>query len=1083
MSLTPYPTLRLKLTPYPILRLKLTMPPALQLQFLPAVPGTNAEAAADRAEAAADLLEAARGATYLVQTATPELTAERVVTDTATVTWDFTVAGQAKANAVGGGGGGSADFYNVMDHGAVGDGVADDTAAINTGLSVAGRIVYLPPGTYKTTAALVMGSHVTLFGAGKNVSIINVNSTTVVGINVNTGSIYTDISALTVTRTGVATSSAYGIYAAGDKIFIKNVLVEKHYHGLHLGFAYYGLISDVQANQNLSNGIHLEPDTDAPSQWDLSNVLTMINGGDGLRVQSNPVASQMILGRYTNHYAWGNSGFGIAFVGSASCPIQDIEMHGSTYSGNGNSAVYLDTYGKNHLISGVWAELTGRATTGPDLTTPISNIGSGIHITDHNYDIEIASVRLDGNSEDGVITAAGHIGIIGGTITNNGAANTAGRTNGIYIFSASTIRIVGVKSGNTFGLTDQDYGIIVEGGASGSIVGNDLTNNVVSAIFFGSVGTIETSSNAGYADPSGGVTDGDKTDITVSGSGTVWTIDNDVVTYAKMQNVSAISKLLGRGDSGAPGDVQEITLGTNLTMAGTTLNAAGGAGTPLVITVANEATDTTCFPAFFTAATGDLGPKTNAGITFNSATGDLRVTTAGTNTASVVTVGGTQTLTGKTLTSPILTAPALGTPASGVLTNCTGLPTAGHLDNSVTYAKMQDISATSRIIGRATAGAGDPEELTGAQVLSIIEATTPLVSTAEGNAAYAPISVNGDVTAAAVFGVGNRIIRSDGTGKGVRVSLASVDDGGQLITAGSSAGVVFYDRTTANLSALYRTGDASRFYDSLVGDVLVFSSTQVNIPLTTTSTSSTSGAFIVSGGVGISGALNVAGGATIELADAATNTAPFVLTVRHSTTGTAANDFGAQLLFQGENAAGAIINTAAIRSLVSDQASGTGGLEIWVMTGGVLTRGVSYRGGDLGNDVTWPPVPAGGSFRSFAVEPAASGLNGTGINFSGGNGTGTDKLGGNLTFSAGLGTGSGVSATTGAVRFNIGKPGVSGATLHTTAEATRISYSANANETYLMVYVTSGTTTGLTRVLVGAADSATAGFRSLRVVN
>jgi hypothetical protein len=36
-------------------------------------------------------------------------------------------------------------------------------------------------------------------------------------------------------------------------------------------------------------------------------------------------------------------------------------------------------------------------------------------------------------------------------------------------------------------------------------------------------------------------------------------------------------------------------------------------------------------------------------------TGDLRVTTAGTNTASVVTVGGSQILTGKTLTSPTIT--------------------------------------------------------------------------------------------------------------------------------------------------------------------------------------------------------------------------------------------------------------------------------------------------------------------------------------------------------------------------------------------------------------------------------------------
>lgn len=71
-----------------------------------------------------------------------------------------------------------------------------------------------------------------------------------------------------------------------------------------------------------------------------------------------------------------------------------------------------------------------------------------------------------------------------------------------------------------------------------------------------------------------GVTDGDKGDITVSGSGATWTIDNDAVTYAKIQNVSAGSRLLGRGDSGS-GDVEEITLGDGLLMTGTTLSVDG----------------------------------------------------------------------------------------------------------------------------------------------------------------------------------------------------------------------------------------------------------------------------------------------------------------------------------------------------------------------------------------------------------------------------------------------------------------------------------------------------------------------------
>lgn len=50
---------------------------------------------------------------------------------------------------------------------------------------------------------------------------------------------------------------------------------------------------------------------------------------------------------------------------------------------------------------------------------------------------------------------------------------------------------------------------------------------------------------------------------------------------------------------------------------------------------------------------------------------DFRVTTAGTNSASVVTVGGNQTLTSKTLTSPTLSTPVLGTPSSGNLSSCT----------------------------------------------------------------------------------------------------------------------------------------------------------------------------------------------------------------------------------------------------------------------------------------------------------------------------------------------------------------------------------------------------------------------------
>ena len=56
------------------------------------------------------------------------------------------------------------------------------------------------------------------------------------------------------------------------------------------------------------------------------------------------------------------------------------------------------------------------------------------------------------------------------------------------------------------------------------------------------------------------------------------------------------------------------------------------------ITVADESSDTTCFPLFATDATGNVAPKSGSNLTFNSSTGDLGVTKV---TASNVTSSGT----------------------------------------------------------------------------------------------------------------------------------------------------------------------------------------------------------------------------------------------------------------------------------------------------------------------------------------------------------------------------------------------------------------------------------------------------------
>lgn len=101
--------------------------------------------------------------------------------------------------------------------------------------------------------------------------------------------------------------------------------------------------------------------------------------------------------------------------------------------------------------------------------------------------------------------------------------------------------------------------------ASGTITGSNLsgTNTGDQTNITGNAATVTT--NANLTGP-----------ITSIGNAT--SIANAAVTYAKIQNVTT-ARLLGRATSGS-GVVEEITLGTNLSFTGTTLNATGGGSTP-----------------------------------------------------------------------------------------------------------------------------------------------------------------------------------------------------------------------------------------------------------------------------------------------------------------------------------------------------------------------------------------------------------------------------------------------------------------------------------------------------------------------
>jgi hypothetical protein len=121
-------------------------------------------------------------------------------------------------------------------------------------------------------------------------------------------------------------------------------------------------------------------------------------------------------------------------------------------------------------------------------------------------------------------------------------------------------------------------------------------------------------------------------------------IADNQITMAKMAGMVRGQIIVGNSS----GNPTLLNLGANdyvLTSDGTDIAweaaAGGGGGTPTDITMADESSDTTCFPMFVTAATGDLEPKTGSNLTFNSSSGALgcgAITSTGTITSSTAQV-------------------------------------------------------------------------------------------------------------------------------------------------------------------------------------------------------------------------------------------------------------------------------------------------------------------------------------------------------------------------------------------------------------------------------------------------------------
>ncbi len=242
-------------------------------------------------------------------------------------------------------------------------------------------------------------------------------------------------------------------------------------------------------------------------------------------------------------------------------------------------------------------------------------------------------------------TISSSSGTGGGSATLNGSAYRFTLSNAGTVAEQHLVSINGVIQKPNSGTSQPSEGFAIDGadiifsaapsnGADFFIVTIGSTVNINTP----SAGSVSTSTIASGAVTTAKIADGAVTTVKIAADavtnakiaddsidsehyvdGSIDTahIANDAVTAAKLADTS-----VSAGSYGSATAIPAITVDAQGRITAASTNSINTSTIP----VADESTDTTCFPVFVTTATGDQAPKTGSNLTFNSATGALGAT-------------------------------------------------------------------------------------------------------------------------------------------------------------------------------------------------------------------------------------------------------------------------------------------------------------------------------------------------------------------------------------------------------------------------------------------------------------------------
>jgi pectate lyase-like protein len=381
-------------------------------------------------------------------------------------------------------------YVSAKHYGAEGDGVTDDTVAIQDALDTE-RSVYLPEGSYRVTSGLQFKANgQRLFsGCGGGWSTVlewegSAGCISALGLQ------YCSVDGLHIRRpAGLSTITSghavvFGPQGAADayRCQVRNCRIENTGNAILLQGTEHRLSGLEIINIHGSYGIRFfGTDTHRSYRAVVSDILC--NNSDG---------SDSTVWILYDSYAYSLVLASTALInGGVALQMRDIAATGSSYpmwvlawdmecDHNKTAGIALQA-GEGAYITTSWI--------GSCLT------GNGVYTAgDWRGELSLNNCRLTGNYQHGVLLGAGVDTLINGCVIGDNSAESSGLNHGITIGAGiSRVAITGCRLGDSVGVAgnNQGYGVYVATGASDyyQVVGNIISGNATGGVSDNGTGT------------------------------------------------------------------------------------------------------------------------------------------------------------------------------------------------------------------------------------------------------------------------------------------------------------------------------------------------------------------------------------------------------------------------------------------------------------------------------------------------------------------------------------------------------------------------------------------------------------------